>query len=240
MIRKPRRGLFITGTDTGVGKTYVTALIARQLLTSGKRVGVYKPVASGCRRSGKLLLSDDAQQLWEAAGRPLRSSDVCPQRFEAALAPHRAAQLEGGQVDPTLLREGIRVWTDNCDIVLVEGVGGLMSPISDDDYVADLAYDFDYPLIVVAPNRLGVVNQALLTLIAANTFHEGLEVAGIVLNDLLPAEQQDPSAATNEEDLRNRAIPPILTHVEHGQLKLPDELDWFELAKRDQEFDLNE
>jgi dethiobiotin synthetase len=237
MIRKPRRGLFITGTDTGIGKTYVTALIARQLITTGKRVGVYKPVATGCRREGRSIVSDDAQTLWEAAGRPLRRSDVCPQCFAAPLAPQRAAQAENREVDSALLREGIRVWTDCCDIVLVEGVGGLMSPLSEDEFVADLAYDFDYPLIVVAPNRLGVVNQTLLTLIGANTFREGLEVAGIVLNDLGPSNQQDASASWNVQDLRERAIPPILAHVEYQQNALNDDVDWFEIAKREKEFD---
>jgi len=237
MIRKPRRGLFITGTDTGVGKTYVTALIARQLSSTGKRVGVYKPVATGCRKEGRSLMSDDAQLLWEAAGRPRSRSDVCPQCFAAPLAPHRAARAENREIDSNLLREGIRVWTDSCDIVLVEGVGGLMSPLSEDEYVADLAYDFDYPLIVVAPNRLGVVNQTLLTLVGANTFREGLEVAGIVLNDLAPSDHQDASALLNIDDLAQRAIPPVLAHVRYQQSALVDDVDWFEIAKRDKEFD---
>src|SRR4051794_763685 len=80
-------GAFITGTDTGVGKTYVASLIARQLVQDGLKVGVYKPVASGCRREGKHVVADDAVQLWEAAGKPGRLEDVCPQRFLAPLAP---------------------------------------------------------------------------------------------------------------------------------------------------------
>jgi dethiobiotin synthetase len=112
-----------------------------------------------------------------------------------------------------------------------------MSPLSDDEFVADLAYDFDYPLVVVAPNRLGVVNQTLLTLVGANTFREGLEVAGIVLNDLVPGEGLDASASLNLEDLRERAIPPILAHVEFQQTALNDDVDWYEIAKREKEFE---
>src|SRR5262245_10809292 len=146
------RGLFITGTGTGVGKTYVAALIARALAASGKRVGVYKPAASGCEKRGGQLVSKDAEALWEAAGRPGTLEQVCPQLFGAALAPHLAARAEGREVDATLLRTGIRFWQEASDIVLVEGVGGLMSPVSEEDYNADLAAEFGYPLVVVAAN----------------------------------------------------------------------------------------
>ena len=95
-MSEPARGLFITGTDTEVGKTRVTAMIARSLVAAGYRVGVYKPAASGCRREGDELIADDAVALWEAAGRPATLEQVCPQRFEAPLAPHLAAREEVG------------------------------------------------------------------------------------------------------------------------------------------------
>src|SRR5689334_18385594 len=110
------RGLFITGTGTGVGKTYVGALIARALRDAGKRVGVYKPVASGCERSDDEFLSPDAIALWDAAGRPGSLSQVCPQTFSAPLAPHLAARAEGKRVDSKLLRDGIKVWLDSSDV----------------------------------------------------------------------------------------------------------------------------
>ena len=146
-------GLFITGTGTGVGKTYVAALIARALREAGKRVGVYKPVASGCEMRDGELVSPDAVALWEAAGRPGTLEQVCPQMFAAPLAPHLAARAEGRRVDPKLLRDGIGFWRETSDIVLVEGAGGLMSPISDEDYNADLAAEFGYPLVVVVGQR---------------------------------------------------------------------------------------
>ena len=167
-------GLFITGTDTGVGKTHIAALIARALVAQGLRVGVYKPAASGCQRKDGRLISDDAVALWEAAGRPGTLDDVCPQCFEAPLAPHLAARAEGKQIDRRRLRTGIEYWQSQSQIILVEGAGGLMSPMGDDDYVADLAYEIGFPLIVVSRNVLGTINSTLQTLIAASVYRRGL------------------------------------------------------------------
>jgi dethiobiotin synthetase len=211
------RGLFVTGTDTGVGKTYVAALIARQVRAGGVRVGVYKPVASGCARSTDgTLFSEDAAQLWEAAGRPGELLRVSPQRFAAPIAPHLAARAEGRLVDRKLLREGVQYWRDRSEFVLVEGAGGLMSPISDDDYNADLAAEFGYPLLVVAANALGAINQTLQTLITAASCGEGLPVAGIVLNDVRPRSGDDPSTASNRAELDLRAVSPVVVSVAHS------------------------
>ena len=110
MFRKPPLGLFVTGTDTEVGKTYVAALIAKSLVAAGHRVGVYKPTASDCINDGSQLVSEDAVVLWEAAGRPLNLDAVCPQRFRAPMAPHLSAIAEGRQMDSQLLRTGISAW----------------------------------------------------------------------------------------------------------------------------------
>jgi len=229
MQKKPQRGLFITGTDTGVGKTYVGALIARALVAAGHRVGAYKPAASGCRREGDILVSDDAMALWEAAGGPGELSAVCPQLFQAPLAPHLAARAEGGQLDADLLRTGIAYWRGRCDVVLVEGAGGLMSPLGDEEYVADLAHEFGYPLIVVAGNELGAINQTLQTLITAATFRDGLDVAGVVLNDVR-TRSDDASTESNREELEARCVPPVLAHVTRQAESLDADVDWFALA----------
>lgn len=223
-------GLFITGTDTEVGKTYVAALIASILTGQGHRVGVYKPVASGCRRQDGQLVSDDAVTLWKAAGQRGKLPAVCPQRFEAPLAPNVAAREEGKRVDPDLLRSGLAYWLDCSDIVLVEGAGGLMSPVSDEDYVADLAYDFGFPLIVVAPNVLGVINQTLQTLITAATFRDGIDVAGIVLNEIREQAGRDVSGHSNRSELESRCVPPVLAHLDWGTASLDAEVDWIGLA----------
>lgn len=212
MSQKPSRGLFITGTDTGVGKTYVAALIAQALVKEGARVGVYKPAASGCEERAGRLVSDDALALWKAAGRPGELAQVCPQLFRAPLAPHLAARVEGKELDASLLRAGLSAWSGKCDVVLVEGAGGLMSPISEDDYVADLAHEFGYPLLVVAPNILGVINQTLQTLITASVYGDGLAVAGVVLNNLRSGDA-DPSVAGNLAELQKRCVPPVLAQV---------------------------
>jgi dethiobiotin synthetase len=228
-MRESVGGLFITGTDTGVGKTYVAALVARALAAEGRRVGVYKPVASGCRREGDRLIADDALNLWEAAGRPGELERVCPQRFAAPLAPHLAARAEGARVDPKHLRSGLDYWLDRSDVLIVEGVGGLMSPLADDDYVADLAYELGYPLVVVARNALGVINQTLQTLITAATFRRGLPIAGIVLNRPTPA--ADPSVESNADEIARRCVPPLLADLNHGAAGFAPPVDWFVLAR---------
>jgi len=229
MIQKPDHGLFVTGTNTEVGKTHVAAMIARALVSVGRRVGVYKPAASGCRREGDALVAGDAVRLWEAAGQPGELAAVCPQRFAPALAPHLAARAEGKDIDSQLLLTGIEYWHDRCDVVLVEGAGGLMSPLDDEQYVADLAFDLGYPLIVVAPNELGVINQTLQTLITAATFREGLPVAGVVLNDVRPA-PDDASIESNRRELEARCIPPVLAHVAFGAKTFDTDVDWLALA----------
>lgn len=229
MARKPVRGLFITGTDTEIGKTYVASLIAKSLVEAGHRVGVYKPAASGCSRQNGDLLSDDALALWQAAGKPGTLAEVCPQCFAAPLAPHLAAAADGRALDAALLRTGLDAWLECSDVVLIEGAGGLMSPLGEEEYVADLAYDLGFPLVVVARNALGTINHVLQTLIAAAAFRDGLDVAGIVLNEP-SAGADDLSRATNAREIRRRAGPPLLAEVSLGATQLSAEVDWFHLA----------
>lgn len=167
----------MTGTDTGVGKTYVAALIARHLRAAGWKVGVYKPAASGCPQlPNGALQCPDAEALWEAAGRPGELSAVCPQVFRAALAPHLAAEAEGRRIDPRRLEQGFLYWKQQSDVVVVEGAGGLFSPLGDDLYVADLAHRFGLPLVVVSRNVLGTINQTVQTCIAAKVYRADCRV----------------------------------------------------------------
>jgi dethiobiotin synthetase len=115
-------------------------------------------------------------------------------------------------------------------VILVEGAGGLMSPLGEEEYVADLAYDFRFPLIVVARNALGTINQTLQTLIAAAAFRDGLEVAGIVLNHPAPP-GDDPSIATNREELAARCVPPVLAEVAWNAAVFDSVIDWAVLAR---------
>lgn len=183
-------GLFVTGTDTDVGKTHVASLIGRQLSSDGVRVGVYKPVCSGAifdekghaRWDDIDRLRDAVRGHWSDNG--LSDEVICPQRFLAPLAPPLAARLEGRGVDVEQLRRGANWWTGRAEVLIVEGAGGLLSPVSETQVVADLARDFGYPLIVVARCGLGTINHSLLTVEAAR--QRDLQVIGIVLNQSHP------------------------------------------------------
>lgn len=223
-------GLFVAGTNTEVGKTHVAAMIARALVARGVRVGVYKPAASGCRNEAETVIADDAVALWEAAGRPLTLEQVCPQRFLAPLAPHRAAAEEGRRVDASLLRSGLRPWSETSEIVIVEGAGGLMSPISDVDYNIDLAIDLGFPLLIVAANELGTINGTLQTLITAETQAPGLTTVGVVLNQVQPRED-DASLASNAAELAQRCAAPLLATVGYAQHEFDPAVDWLQVAE---------
>lgn len=132
------RGLFITGTDTGVGKTDVAAAIISALRSRGVRVGAYKPAASGSTPGPNGPVWDDVARLQAALEEEIPAEQICPQRFQAPLAPPVAARMEGKEVDAALLRSGIERWRDRAEIVIVEGAGGLLSPLTDSESVADL------------------------------------------------------------------------------------------------------
>ncbi len=217
MFPGPRRGIFLVGTDTNVGKTYVGCLLARAIRRKGYRVGVYKPVASGFDPIAEIAESDP-YRLWQAAGCPGSLELVCPQMFRAPLAPPAAARREGKRVNRTLLETGLAAWEPLCDVVLVEGVGGWFAPISDKDLVGDLARRFAYPVLIVAANRLGVINHTLLTVQAVE--RSGLKILGVVLNDLVPVREQDLSAASNRRYLRSFSTVPILARIGFRQKTL--------------------
>ncbi len=221
------RGVFVTGTDTEVGKTYVAALVAKALYAKSVRVGVYKPVASGCRleMSTGQLISEDAVELWEAAGRPGTLHDVCPQRFAAPLAPPVAAAAESRSVDEAQLMDGLAPWVDH-EFVVVEGAGGLLSPLSRGMSNADVARELGLPLLIVAANRLGMLNHTRLTVeTAAN---RGLARAGIIVSDTHAT--ADASAATNIDVLRDDYDLPVLGHLGFGQPELSADFNWAALG----------
>ena len=206
--RKPPK-LFFAGTDTDVGKTYVASLAARVIVANGINLGVYKPVASGCHTEQGQLIAEDAVSLWKAAGKPLSLEQVCPQRFKAPLAPPEAAALEKTQVDAEKIRDGIKIWEQNSELVIVEGAGGLFSPLADGMLNIDLAQQLNAPVIVVAANRLGAIHQTLATCEAAAK--RGIQPMGIVLCD--PTGTADDSANSNSEQIQKYCSVPILGSV---------------------------
>lgn len=171
-------GYFITGTDTGVGKTRVGTALAHALSQRGLDVRVRKPVESGCPEVDGRLLPQDAEALRQAAGAREPLARVCAFRLRAAVSPERAAALEGVALDLAGLREACV--DDGGDLRLVEGAGGFLSPVARGALNADLAAALGLPVVLVAADRLGVINHALLTLEAAA--RRGLAVAAIVLS----------------------------------------------------------
>lgn len=225
-------GLFVTGTDTGVGKTYMTASIAHELSASGCRVGAYKPACSGAESDeADRLHWEDVDALSRATGDRFPAERICPQRFAAPLAPPVAAREEGRLVDARLLRDGLHWWEGRVDIMLVEGVGGLLCPLTESETVADLARDIGYPLLVVARRGLGTINHTLLTVEVAK--QRGLAVAGIVLSETRP-HASAPATETNAQEIAARAGVPVLGEMRYGSRGLlreerPTTIDWLKL-----------
>ncbi len=199
-------GVFITGTDTGVGKTFVAAALAALLRGRGYRIGVMKPAETGCpERDGKLI-PEDAVRLRDAAGSAEPIEKICPYRLPEPLAPSLAAERAGVRIDIEHLLALYRELSTNCDLTLVEGAGGLMVPLLASFTYADLARVMKLPLLVVAANRLGAINHLLLTLEHASC--KGLTVLGYILNCV--SGESSLAAATNRAVLANLTGVPCL------------------------------
>lgn len=183
------RSLFITGTDTGVGKTFVTTGLARVALDNGDAVGVMKPVETGCAQMDGQLMPADAVALKEAALSALPLDVINPYRFSPPLSPYLAARAEGVEIDPALIKAKYIEIAETSDFVLVEGAGGLLVPVTREFLMADLAALLNLPLLIVASSRLGVINHAALTVECAAA--RGIEVAGIVLNNTTTPDTPD-------------------------------------------------
>ena len=220
-MSQPRRlpGLFVTGTDTNVGKTHIAALIIRALKATGHRVGAYKPVCSGAvQDSTRGVRWDDIERLRDALGADWPDDAICPQRFLAPLAPPLAARAEGRTVDFDRLVSGAEWWFDHADLLIIEGAGGLLAPVTQSQTAAELARAIGYPLIIVARCGLGTINHTLLTIEAAR--HRGLSIAGVVLNQSHPADDRT-LAEANAEEIEVRGAVPVLGIVDWGS---PDDL----------------
>jgi dethiobiotin synthetase len=232
MQNKRMPGLFIAGTDTGVGKTHTAAMIVRALRAAGQNVGVYKPAGSGCSRdpqSGELVC-EDALALWRAAGEPGELTQVCPQRFAAALTPHRAAEAEGRTLDAALVRRGLDVWRER-DVVIVEGAGGLFSPLGTDELNIDVAAEFGFPIVIVTANRLGTIHATLATLHAAVRYRDDVRIAGVVLNELDGNPDDDASRMSNAAELQTRLDAPLLAIVGYRDENFRSDVDWLAVAR---------
>ena len=191
-----KKAYFIAGTDTGVGKTLVAGALAAAYAAGGASVGVMKPCESGCDMEGGAAVPRDALFLKALSGCGDPLDAVCPYRLRAALAPGIAAEMEGVAIDPARIRELFETCRRRHDVVLAEGAGGLLVPITGSLLNIDLIKLLGAPLIVVGRLALGAINHLLLSLREAE--RAGVEIAGYILNQTGPefglAEQTNPEA----------------------------------------------
>jgi dethiobiotin synthetase len=208
-------GLFVTGTGTEVGKTVVAAAIARTLAAEGKRVAVFKPAVTGLEEEGET----DHALLRRASGSSQSDEEIAPYRYDPPASPHLAAALAGEEIDPERMRQTARAAAEDADVLICEGVGGLLVPLTPTYLVRDLAIDLGYPLVIVATPGLGTINHTLLTIESART--AGLDVAAAVLNPW-PAEPSE-IERSNRETIAALADAPIHTL---SQLNLAEPSSW--------------
>ncbi len=212
--------IFITGTDTGVGKTRVAAMLVRALRAAGVDAVGFKPICCGGR--------EDAELLTAASGGAVVLNDVNPVWLRPPVAPYAAAMIEGRMIDLALVREKFAQLRAAHAAVIVEGAGGWLVPITRDFSMADLAAEFALPVLVVAANRLGVINHTLLTIAAIRA--SGAKCAGVVLNHPHAPQPDDPAIVTNAGVLGEllAALPggaaPLLGEIEFGSDVLPPSL----------------
>jgi len=200
-----RFGCFVTGTDTGVGKTLVSAALVHKLAAKGWRAAGMKPLAAGAEMRDGQLWNEDVAMLTAQANVPLPVELVCPLMFREAAAPQIAAKLENLDIDINTVMAAYRQISAQVDALVVEGVGGFRVPLSDDLDTADLAAQMQLGVILVVGLRLGCLNHALLT--AEAIAARGLKLSGWVANQIDPSM---PHQAANLDALSQRLPAPLL------------------------------
>ncbi len=203
-------GLFVTATDTEVGKTVIAGAIANWFHRRGKKVAVLKPVATGCVRRREGLVSEDAEFLAACAASHHPLDLICPQRYAEPLAPSVAAKRAKQPLDWEAIQRSIRIMSADSDVMIVEGVGGVMVPMDDKLLVIDFARMLGVPAIVVARPALGTINHTVLTVRALQS--AGVRVAGVVINQY-PAESPSVAEETNPREIEKWAKVPVLAIV---------------------------
>lgn len=205
-------GLFITGTDTGIGKTWISAAIMQLLKAQHQNVIGMKPIASGCESTAAGLRNEDALLLQQQSSIEIAYEQINPYAFEPAIAPHIAAAQSGVTIDIQHIKQTYQALSQQADWVIVEGVGGWQVPLNEDETIADLAAALDLPVILVIGMRLGCINHALLS--AASIEQSGSKLAGWIANFVDPqmAEQQQ-----NLLSLQQRIAAPLLGSVPYQQ-----------------------
>lgn len=207
-----RMRFFVTGTDTGVGKTYVSCLLLEAFKQQGLKTIALKPIAAGCETVDGQLRNDDALQLQQHMTETLAYEEINPFALEAAIAPHIAAANEGRRLLVSRIAGMVRgAAMQPADVTLVEGAGGWYVPLNDKETLADLVRELQLPVILVVGMRLGCLNHAILT--ARAIYRDGLRVAGWVANCIEP---DMPELDANIQTLKTLLSAPCLGVVSYA------------------------
>jgi len=212
-LNKP--AMFVTGTDTNVGKTVVTGAIGQWFRRRGTRVGVCKPMATGCERRREGLVSEDAEFLAVTCDSPHPLDLICPQRFSEPLAPAVAAQRARVEIEWPSIQASLTTIERDSELTLVEGAGGILVPIDESHTMLDMARWLGAPVLVVARAGLGTINHTLLTIAALNAAR--VRVLGVVINRY-PAESPDVASETNPGMIERYTGVPVLAIVPEARI----------------------
>ena len=201
------KGFFITGTDTGVGKTVVAGAVIKVMQSIGVKACAMKPIESGCGKEGDVLIPYDGTFLKQAAHMDEPIRQVTPFCFESPLSPLAASEIEGRKISIDEIKKAYYKLYKSYEAIVVEGVGGLMVPIRKDYYIVDLAREFSLPLIIITKPGLGTINHTMLTVNYA--LEAGLEVAGLIINYSRPPENSL-AEKTNPQILKEICPVPVI------------------------------
>lgn len=210
------KGFFITGTDTGVGKSFISAVLMKTLQQMGLQVAGMKPVASGCELTPEGLHNEDALLLQRHASQPADYSLINPYAFAPPIAPHLAAQQVGVTIEFAPILERFVKLQQMSDVVVVEGAGGWLVPLNEHQSIADLAAALQLPVIIVVAIRLGCINHALLTAQAVRA--SGCTLAGWIANHTQP---MDEHRVETIQSISHRIAAPQLGEIGFDDLAQP-------------------
>jgi dethiobiotin synthetase len=232
-------GLFVTGTDTEVGKTVIAGAISNYFLRQGVRIAVSKPVATGCVHRREGLVSEDAEFLASCADARFPLDVICPQRYREPLAPAVAADRAREPLDWGMIDRSLRMMERESDVIIVEGVGGILVPLDKEHTTLDLAKWLGLPAVVVARASLGTINHSLLTIETLK--RAGVKVAGVVINQYPPdtpgtVEETSPRWIEKFGKVPILAIVPREARLKHPPLpgtitSAVDMVDWGRFAR---------
>jgi len=235
-------GLFVAGTDTGVGKTVIAGAIAKILTDQGKKVGVFKPIATGCKRTWEGLVSEDTEFLACCANSDLPLSTITPAGYVTPAAPLVSAAEEARPIDFGKIADAYRQICQVSDIVIVEGIGGVRVPLTLEFDLLDLAIELDLGVVIVSRPDLGTINHTLMTIDCVRAAK--LRILGVVINRFDATRASVAEATAGEVISQCSGVPLLATvpaeeEVEPAEPNIPDmvlrclaECDWARLTRR--------